>query len=159
MMNPNQRIKHRGLAIVTAALILTVIGTTAGLLWPPLQTQAGATLPPRDDPTPQHHDNDHDRDNDPVGAYILLQVGSAPAGAWGVVQWLGDDGNWHDVEGWQGPMPANNQWWVAAKDFNTGPFRWSIKSGPGGEMLGASESFMLPQFPNETLVVSVSLSN
>lgn len=139
---------------------MAVIGSMVGLLWPPLQTKAGATLPPRDKATPHHNNNDDDDSgSSPVGAYILLQMSSTPVEAWGVVQWLGDDGNWHDVEGWQGPVQANNRWWVAAKDFNTGPFRWAIKNGPGGAMIGTSASFSLPQFPNETLPVSVSLSN
>lgn len=146
----------RGSVILGAAFVLAIIGTLTGLLWSPSLTKAGATLPARDE---THPDDDHNSDNDLVGAYILLQTESVPASAWSVVQWLGADGNWHDVDGWQGPVPANNQWWVAAKDFNTGPFRWAIKSDPGGEVIGASESFMLPQFPNETLIVSVSLSN
>ncbi|MCB0214368.1 MAG: hypothetical protein KDJ52_33825 [Anaerolineae bacterium] len=159
MINKKYQGIKRAVVILTAAIIMTIIGTTVGLLWPPLLTKAGATLPPREKSTPQpHNHNDSDHDSSPVGAYILLQVGSAPAGAWGVVQWLGADGNWHDVEGWQGPVQTSNRWWVAAKDFNTGPFRWAVFDGPGGELLGTSESFTLPQFPNETLSVSVSLS-
>ncbi|MCB0195435.1 MAG: hypothetical protein KDJ65_26035 [Anaerolineae bacterium] len=160
MLNKKHPGVTRAVIILTVAIAMTIIGTTVGLLWPPLLTKAGATLPPRDEPPSQSDDDDDsDRDSDPVGAYIVLQVGAAPAGAWGVVQWLGADGNWHDVEGWQGPVQVSNRWWVAAKDFNTGPFRWAVNSGPGGEQLGTSESFTLPQFPNETLSVRVSLSN
>lgn len=158
MTNKIQSNGKRLLVLLGAAFAMAAIGTLAGLLWPPLPTQAGATLPPRENPTPQQDDDDDD-DSGPVGAHIQLQMETAPAGAWGVVQWLGDDGNWHDVEGWQGPAPANSRWWVAAKDFNTGPFRWAVKNGPGGELIGTSEPFTLPQFPNETRLVTVSLSN
>ena len=158
MINKNQTSKTRVLIILAAVVVMTVMGTMGGLLWPPLLTKAGATLPPRATDQPNDDDDDDD-DSSPVGAYIVLQMGSASAEAWGVVQWLGDDGNWHDVEGWQGPIQSNNRWWVAAKDFNTGPFRWAIKNGSGGETLGTSESFTLPQFPNETVSVSVSMSN
>lgn len=160
MINKNQSVKKRILVILAVALTMTIIGTMSGLMWPPLLTQAGATLPPRDEDTSRpNDDDDDDDDSSPVGAYITLQVGAVPAGAWSVVQWLGDDGNWHDVEGWQGSIQTSSRWWVAAKDFNTGPFRWAVKNGPGGEILGTSQSFTLPQFPNETVSVSVSMSS
>ena len=108
MISKNQLRQKRGLAILAVAVVLTAFGAMTGLLWPPLLTKADATLPPRDEPTP-HPDDDHDHDRTPVGAHILLQAGSVPAEAWGVVQWLGNDDNWHDVEGWQGPVPANSQ--------------------------------------------------
>ena len=143
-------------------LIFTLLLTLTGLVWLATLTtpaQAGPTLPPRETPTPPRPDRDDDDDDGkastPVGAYIVLQAGSLSAGAWGVVQWQDSDGNWHAVEGWQGPLPANNRWWVAAKDFKTGPFRWAILSGPGGEVSRNSAPFTMPGQPNETLLISL----
>ncbi len=50
---------------------------------------------------------------------------------------------------------TNNRWWVAAKDFRTGPFRWAILSGPDGKVSRSSAPFNLPGQPNETLLVSL----
>ena len=141
-------------------MLLSLIGLTTHLIWPPLEMQADSPLPPRE-PQPTSPPNDDDDDDDgpssPVGAYIVLQVEAVPAQAWGQVQWLGGDGNWHDVEGWQGGLPSNSRWWVAARDFNKGPFRWAVLNGPGGELLGSSFPFTLPNQANETRLVSVSL--
>lgn len=120
--------------------------------------QAGSKLPPRETPGHQNDDDDDSDSREPAGAHIELAVDTAPPGAWSVVQWQDKQGNWQDVEGWQGPVSSNSRWWVAAKDFHTGPFRWAVLVGPGGRLVGASESFTLPQFPNETLRVEVTLA-
>jgi hypothetical protein len=139
-------------------LFFSLLLALTGLVWLAVLTapaQAGPTLPPRETPTKQADDDDDGRPSAPVGAYIVLQAGSLSTGAWGAVQWQDSSGNWHTVEGWQGPLPANNRWWVAAKDFRTGPFRWAILSGPGGEVSRSSASFSLPGQPNETLLVNL----
>lgn len=138
---------------VSSGLIL--LGLLFGLAWP-VSIQAGPTLPPRNpSATPQpHKDKDKAR---PVGAYIVLQA-SGQTGNWSVVQWQDSAGGWQNVEGWQGPLPDNTQWWVAAKDFGKGPFHWAVTQGPGGSLLGTSQIFNLPAQPNETLRVSVLLS-
>jgi hypothetical protein len=116
----------------TLSLIFTLLLALASLVWLAALTapaQAGPELPPRETPTPPKGADDDDDDggpSTPAGAYIALQAGSLSAGAWGVVQWQDSNGDWQAVEGWQGPLPANNRWWVAAKDFRTGPFRWAI---------------------------------
>jgi hypothetical protein len=75
------------------------------------------------------------------------------------VQWQDSAGGWHDVEGWRGPLAeGNRRWWVAAKDFGSGPFRWAIIEESGGRLLGASQPFNLPTQANETLQVTVSLT-
>ena len=142
---------------------LVFVGMALGLLlwaaWTPVQ--AGAGLPSRDTPTPTRDASRDDDDDDnkgsatPVGAYIVLQTTSSQAGTWSAVQWQDNNGDWQTVEGWQGPLPVNNRWWVAAKDFKTGPFRWAILNGPGGEILSASTPFNLPGQANETLFVNL----
>jgi len=89
---------------------------------------ANGELPDRNPPPPA---DDGGRDDaGPLGTHIEL---AAPehAGAWSVVQWQDSAGNWHDVEGWRGTLDSNGyiRWWVAAKDFGTGPFRWVISGG------------------------------
>ena len=79
-----------------------------------------------------------------------------------MVQWQDGPGEWHDVEGWRGEVEERwVTWWVAPADFDTGPFRWVVYRGAGGNVWGISESFDLPanhghlarvpvsQFPNQ----------
>ena len=143
--------------IVLTAVLVCILA----LLSQPLSVQAGPTLPPRDPPTTPTPSADKDKgDKDkPAGAYIELQTQIASAGAWSVVQWQDSSGGWHDVEGWRGPLADSNnrRWWVAAKDFGKGPFRWAVTQGQGGSLLGVSAPFNLPSGANETLQVVVSL--
>jgi hypothetical protein len=46
---------------------------------------------------------------------------------------------------------------VAAKDFNTGPFRWLVTQGPGGPEVGASQPFNLPGGANQVVRVEVKV--
>jgi len=75
-----------------------------------------------------------------------------------VVQWQDAAGNWHNVEGWQRGLGVGGfeRWWVAAKDFNSGPFRWVVTQGPGGPELGVSQPFNLPGGGNQVLRVEVN---
>jgi hypothetical protein len=152
MTKNNQAITH----FLFMALVMGLFGL---ILWPAL-VQAGTSLPPRDPATPTPGpDRDKGKDKaKPVGAYIELQTPVGAAGAWSVVQWQDSAGGWHDVEGWRGPLSdANNRrWWVAAKDFGTGPFRWAVTQGPGGPLLGVSAPFNLPGGANETVQVATS---
>ena len=93
-----------------------------------------------------------------MGAYIELRVAPVPPGAWSVVQWQDWAGGWHDVEGWQGEVGPDGfeRWWVAAKDFNTGPFRWQVTQGRGGAELGLSRPFILPAGGNQVVRVDVT---
>jgi hypothetical protein len=152
-MSPNKRY----LVLITTTSLLLV-----GWLFvqaPAPVVQAGKTLPPRSPSTPAAGDQDSDRDSDPIGAYIQLQAVNPPSGSWSVVQWKDSAGNWHDVPGWRGQLEARGQvrWWVAAKDFGTGPFRWSVMRGHEGPLLGSSRPFDLPGNANETLQIVVSL--
>ena len=106
-------------------LIIGVLIAGLGLIPTPALAESG--LPDRKPPTADDGGRD---DSGPIGTYIEL---AAPeqAGAWSVVQWQDSAGNWHDVEGWRGTLDSHGyiRWWVAAKDFGTGPFRWVITGG------------------------------
>ena len=149
-MKPNH---HQ--SIILATLIAVIIGTL-GLLTLPALVQAGPDLPPRNPPGKPQADDDDDGDRAaPIGAYIVLR---SQAGSWAVVQWVDSAGAWHNVEGWQSSLGpgTGKRWWVDAKDFGKGPFRWVVTDGPGGAMVGASRSFNLPAAANQTVMVTVT---
>ena len=148
--------RARFLVILGTMLALTLVSTLFGLVWPPLLTQAGPTLPPREPPPKDSPDGD---DNAPLVATIELQVQPAQEGLWTVVQWEDSNGDWHDVEGWRGHLDEKGKkmWQVAEKDFGTGPFRWVLYQGQGGLELGASDPFFLPRQANEVVLVVLSL--
>jgi hypothetical protein len=144
--------------LISVTIILTVIGSLFGPNWPAL-VEAQSTLPPRDSTPAPPSDND-DKDSDkPLGAHLDLQVQPVPPGAWSMVQWQDTAGNWHNVAGWQRDLGIDGfgRWWVAAKDFNSGPFRWVVTQGLGGPELGVSQSFNLPAGVNQALRVEVAL--
>jgi len=157
----SKQFKLRGGIIVAAVLLLTLTGTLFGLAWPLVTAEAGATLPPRRSEPQQPDKGDGggggNGKSTPLGAYIELQATGAPAGSWAVVQWQDSTGAWHDVEGWQGALGTDGyqRWWVAAKDFGTGPFQWVVKQGSDGPVWGSSDSFSLPGGTNEILRVEV----
>lgn len=94
-----------------------------------------------------------------IAAPVELRTDPPRAGAWSEVQWVDGAGNWHAVENWRGETNGGGEirWWVEAKDFGTGPFRFAVYDAPGGMLLGASEPFMLPQ-KNETVRVLAQLA-
>ena len=111
--------------------------------------QVVLALPPRPDqltPTPT------------LGGAIELHIEGFRAGLWAVVQWQDGLGNWHDVEGWRGE-PADERviWWVAPKDFGTGPFRWAIYDGAAGDLLVACDPFYLPDWHGQVVRAAVSV--
>jgi hypothetical protein len=113
--------------------------------------QAGNGLPDRDPPP---RGKNKDDDGSPVGAYIELAAPEFP-GAWGVVQWQDSTGNWRDVEGWQGMLDerGGKRWWVAAKDFGAGPFRWVV--GKTDALAAVSKPFNLPAVGASTVLITV----
>lgn len=156
-MNKQQSNKTRFIIILGLMLALAFIGSQ--FVWPLMQVQAGPTLPPRNTPQPSSNDDDDDSGSTPLVAFIELQAPSAATGSWSVVQWQDSDGNWHDVEGWRSVLGVGGyqRWTVAAKDFNTGLFRWQIRQGgPDGAVLGTSQTFDLPANALQTMVVSVA---
>ena len=134
------------------------------LALPPLSPQANLpprhtpNLPPRYTPAPNRDSGADDGLRNPAGAYIELHV-RGQTSLWTVVQWQGNDGRWHDVEGWRGDLEADGirRWWVAAKDFDTGPFRWAIYQSQNGPKLATSPPFHLPDQANEVLRIGISI--
>ncbi|MBN1218525.1 MAG: hypothetical protein JXM69_06345 [Anaerolineae bacterium] len=150
--------------IIGFIFMVLLMGLLAWAALPAPVVEAG--LPVRETPTPipaPPASGGDKKDNKPLGAWIEVQVSSAPAGAWSAVQWHSPSdgrsaGGWENVAGWQGPLPQNTRWWVAEKDFGDGPFRWVVTRGPGGAELGASQPFNLPGGANETVRVTVLLT-
>jgi hypothetical protein len=107
----------------------------------------------------------------PAGAWIELHC-QFPARSlsvhsselWTAVQWRDSGGRWQDVEGWCGSLDevmggvGKKVWWVVEKDFGTGPFRWVVRHGYGGELLAGSESFHLPNADGQIVRVGVVLT-
>ena len=86
---------------------------------------------------------------------------------WTVVEWQDGDGDWHEVEGWQGGLNqvvvkedvviGQNTWWVAESDLGDGPFRWLVYQQQGGPLLATSEPFDLPDSVGGMVIVDVRL--
>lgn len=148
--------KEQTLILTFAILFISLL---AWAMWPAPVAEAG--LPPRNTPTPiPAPSKDKDKHDDgPIGAWLELQAGGAHAGEWSGVQWQNSAVAWENVDGWQGTLDevGRCRWWVAAKDFGRGPFRWVITQGKGGPVQSASEPFYLPTSANQVLQVEVSL--
>jgi hypothetical protein len=77
------------------------------------------------------------------------------------VQWQNVYGVWHDVTGWQGTFDTitagvgTKLWWVAEKDFGSGPFRWVVYRNPGGAVVATSAPFYLPDVAGRTVTVEI----
>lgn len=146
---------------LTVSMRLVVVACVAGIALSALAASMTVAqenpLPPRSTPTPQAHGDGGP--GAPVGAYIELSVVPGAPGLWAVVQWQDSAGAWHDVEGWQGPLGAAGAmyWWVAARDFGTGPFRWHVASGPGSATVADSAPFQLPTRHGETNHVALAI--
>lgn len=140
-------------------ICLTLAGTLVGLAWPLLQVQAGPTLPSRDRPAPDSPPDSDDDDGEPPGAYIELQTQPPQINLWSMVQWQDSDGNWHNVDGWQGRLNGNGsrRWWVSPRDFGKGPFRWRVVRGPNEPVVGESAVFNLPDEGMEVMIINVTV--
>ncbi len=140
-------------------LLMIGLGLLIGLLWfSGLENSVLAGPPPRNTSTPPPAatplPSQIIKSEMPTGAFITLQT---TAGVWTGVQWQDSNGDWHDVSGWRGTaVDGRVQWWVAQKDFGTGPFRWAVYQPAGdGEPVSVSEPFMLPVAANETMSIVV----
>lgn len=130
--------------IVMALLILL------GLVVGPALALPGRSTPATTDQTNDESDGDDDA---LVGGYIELRVSMSTA-TWSYIEWQDIDGRWHVVDGWAGTLESGHRrWWVAAKDFGTGPFRWVVSQSPQGPVIHISQPFFLPVEAYQTVVV------
>jgi hypothetical protein len=157
---------HRTLlAILTALVIALGLSISPGAL---------SELPPRPEPSPSAPSQ-----SEPRTAGLLLRA-TYPANwpwtqvhwqtPWTVVQWQDAEGDWHDVEGWQGPptliipdtgntLVGLKAWGVAPKDFDTGPFRWIVYADRNrATRLATSATFDLPGHADSTRTLTVTLA-
>lgn len=157
------------IGFIVLALSLGILLTLGGLT---PAVQAGDGLPDRETPTPTPVPTlaptpaptavptiaakREKKPEGPVGAYISLVITDPLPAGWAVVEWVDADGNWHPVEGWRGSLDASGErtWWVSERDFGRGPFRWLVFDAPDGSLLLTSEAFMLPDNPNQVLMVT-----
>jgi hypothetical protein len=145
-------------AIFWFALILTLTGL---LLLAGAPVRAQGPLPPRMSPSSGGGGGGGGvhGGGEPPGAYIELDLQGATADVWTVLQWQDGAGRWYDIEQWRGTLDANGRkkWWVAAKDFGTGPFRWVVTQGPDGPVLATSLPFNMPSEAYETVRIEGAL--
>ncbi len=122
----------------------------------PLQAQ-GSPLPtatPLGTPPPPPPANVY---QPPAGGTIILHVYDAPTNGWTVVQWQDANGGWHDVEGWRSQITDGYVgWWVDPANFSSGPFRWLLLDAAQGETVAVSDSFYLPGFVDEVILIEIS---
>lgn len=102
-------------------------------------------------------------ENGPVGDFIELRVhsGSSLTVLWTVVQWQDPDGQWRDVNGWQGEFDevtgdgtGIKRWWVSKDDLGHGPFRWVIRERETGAQVAQTGPFSLPDGGGPAVLVS-----
>jgi hypothetical protein len=95
----------------------------------------------------------------PPGSAITLYAYPIQSDAWTVVQWQDAQGDWHDVEGWQGPLGQEGHvvWWVTPEIWGEGPFRWAIYQRQDGQLLATSDSFNLPGSADEAVKIVMPL--
>lgn len=179
-MNRSDRLSTAWLLLACGMVCaLLVVAMLPAWVWaqsndlPPRPPTATPTDMPVDRPTPFPTEKPEIRPQpaEPAEAWIELHC-QLPAQSlslswpelWTAVQWQDSDGRWHDVEGWRGKLDqvvngvGKKVWWVAEKDLGTGPFRWVVRRGEGGELLAASAPFHLPGTGEERQRVGVVLT-
>lgn len=96
----------------------------------------------------------------PMGAYIRLQISPSNQVYWTEIEWQDDLGSWHRVNGWKGNTTAGNvQWFVGPELFQAGPFRWLVFSEENGDFLVTTRQFCLPAYANEIMILAVNLND
>ena len=98
-------------------------------------------------------------DNSNDGALIFLHVPSPPDDLQTIVQWQDGLGEWHDVTGWHGWLNEANfiVWWVAPRDLGAVWYRWHVYTADG-RIITTSDAFSLPDRPNQTLHILITLT-
>jgi hypothetical protein len=146
------RRKDVALLALVAAVALLVIN-------PARLSAATGDLPPR--PTAVPTATPESTPPAPMGGSIRLTTDGPTAGLWTAAQWQDGTGDWHTVAGWQGPFGPYGfvGWWFSPRDVGTGPFRWLILAGPGGDVLAVSDPFDIPGHREATLQVHVTMGS
>ncbi|MCL4262369.1 MAG: hypothetical protein KJ069_04110 [Anaerolineae bacterium] len=144
------------------ALALTIIFI---LLGQGQGTAAGGGLPPRPTTSPTPTTTPVIPTATPVpatpthGAAIRLHTSEPMPGAWTVVQWQNEHGNWYDVVGWRGHLDEGQAdmktWWVYPANYGQGPFRWVLYASEGGKQVAVSDSFDMPTRNGQLIVVEI----
>ncbi len=141
--------------------IMIIVGAICGLLLILSLLTTSATvqaLPPRPTPVLTPTPTAVPLHDARQGGVLELHVQPAQANVWTIIQWQAANGQWYDVNGWQGTLNDTTQsWWVAPADLGKGPFRWLVYQSRGGKLLGESKSFSLPGSNRETVHVEVSI--
>ena len=57
-----------------------------------------------------------------------------------------------------GSVTGEKTWWVAPRDFDTGPIRWLVTAGNSRTSLAVSDPFTLPARSANTVDVTVTVS-
>jgi hypothetical protein len=97
----------------------------------------------------------------------LLNAAPYTQSVWTVVQWQDSSGAWQAVTGWQGQLDELGQasykkWWVAPKDFGSGPFRWAVynlTSNQTDTLIAVTAPFNLPTQSYQVLEVPLVNNN
>lgn len=144
-------------SMATILLAACLLFALVGLAFQPGSIQAqGSPLPtatPLGTPPPPTPANVY---RPPAGGTIILQVYAAPTNGWTVVQWQDANGGWHDVAGWHSQITDGYVgWWVDPANFSSGPFRWLLLDSLEGETLGTSDSFYLPGFVDDVVLIEI----
>ena len=166
-------IKTRSTQAMRTGLVIAIFACAllAAAAIPPAAPPAHADLPPR--PTKPGPTKPEEK---APGATLKLQVvfdadwpwPDAPwQELWTVAQWQDPEGDWHDVQGWQGTLDGVGSkgeqvigykgWWVGVEHLGGGPFRWQIYQGQGGWLLATSDPFDLPAAVKQVTVVEITL--
>jgi hypothetical protein len=128
---------------------------------------AAADLPPRPTPLPTPTSTSVPASsNSTASALIELRVPTASLNYYTAVQWLDAQGAWHTVDSWQGNLDdtlnkvdqtlAYKRWWVNAAQFGLKNFRWLVYDRPNGKLLITSQTFDLPTYNRQQVIVAVT---
>ena len=152
-MNKRRRQIALWMVLIVPCVVIAVV----------LMAQSALADPPRPEPTPTSSASWPERPKPTPtpklpsqGGAILLSVSGAASPYYAVVQWQDGLGEWHDVDGWRGEVKDDRVlWYVAPKDFGTGPFGWVVYNDQ--EIIGISESFYLPTDHGQIVQVVVTV--
>lgn len=104
------------------------------------------------------------------GSYLLLSVDQSNPDIilpddndWTIIQWQDADGNWKEVDGWQGEYTYDPEdavwevyWWVDQDEFGKGPFRWVVYTDKTLKTVEATSApFDLPSHKFDPVIISV----